>query len=58
MYEKFNKKFNKNEKILLLLSPVKGRINALNYGYTQSKGDIIKCIDADDTLLSSYFDKL
>ncbi len=58
VYEKFNKIFNKNEKILLLLSPIKGRINALNYGYTQSKGDIIKCIDADDTLLSSYFDEL
>ena len=58
MYEKYNKKFNKNKKILLLLSPIKGRINALNYGYTQSKGDIIKCIDADDTLLSSYFDEL
>ena len=56
--EKFNKKFNKNEKILLLLSPIKGRINALNYGYTQSKGDIIKCIDADDILLKTYFDKL
>ena len=58
VYEKFNKKFNNNKKIILLLSPIKGRINALNYGYTQSKGDLIKCIDADDTLLSSYFDEL
>ena len=58
MYEKFNNNFNNNKKIILLLSPIKGRINALNYGYTQSKGDIIKCIDADDTLLSSYFDEL
>ena len=46
VYEKFNKNFNNNKKIILLLSPIKGRINALNYGYTQSKGDIIKCIDA------------
>ena len=58
VYEKFNNNFNNNKKIILLLSPIKGRINALNYGYTQSKGDIIKCIDADDTLLSSYFDEL
>jgi glycosyltransferase involved in cell wall biosynthesis len=56
--EKFNNNFKNNKKITLLLSPIKGRINALNYGYTQSKGDIIKCIDADDTLLSSYFDEL
>ena len=58
VYEKFNNNFNNNKKIILLLSPIKGRINALNYGYTQSKGDIIKCIDADDTLLSTYFDEL
>ena len=56
--DKFNNNFKNNKKIILLLSPIKGRINALNYGYTQSKGDIIKCIDADDTLLSSYFDEL
>lgn len=56
--EKFNNNFKNNKKVILLLSPTKGRINALNYGYTQSKGDIIKCIDADDTLLSSYVDEL
>ena len=56
--EKFNNNFKNNKKVILLLSPTKGRINALNYGYTQSKGDIIKCIDADDTLLRSYFDEL
>jgi len=58
VYDKFNNNFNNNKKIILLLSPIKGRINALNYGYSQSKGDIIKCIDADDILLSSYFDQL
>ena len=58
VYEKFQKTFSKNKRIILLLSPITGRINALNYGYTHSKGDIIKCIDADDTLLSSYFDEL
>ena len=55
VYEKFNKNFNNSKKIILLLSPIKGRINALNYGYTHSKGDIIKCIDADDILLKTYF---
>ena len=58
VYEKFAPNFKNNKNIILLLSPIKGRINALNYGYTQSKGDIIKCIDADDILLSSYFDEL
>ena len=58
VYEKFATNFKYNKNIILLLSPIKGRINALNYGYTQSKGDIIKCIDADDTLLSSYLDEL
>mgnify|MGYP000492340635 CR=1 FL=1 len=58
VYEKFQKTFSENKRIILLLSPITGRINALNYGYTHSKGDIIKCIDADDTLLSSYFDEL
>ena len=58
MYELFYNNFNNNKRIRLLLSPRKGRINALNYGYTNSRGDIIKCIDADDTLLSSYFDEL
>ena len=56
--EKFKNNFKNNKKITLLLSPIKGRINALNYGYTQSKGDIIKCIDADDILLSTYLDEL
>jgi glycosyltransferase involved in cell wall biosynthesis len=50
--------FKNNDSIKLLMSPLKGRINALNYGYSKSKGDIIKCIDADDILLNEYFDKL
>ena len=58
VYEKFQKSFSKNKRIILLLSPITGRINALNYGYTHSKGDIIKCIDADDTLLDGFFDEL
>mgnify|MGYP001457600799 CR=1 FL=1 len=50
--------YRNDNTIKILLSPSKGRINALNYGYTKSKGEIIKCIDADDKLLKEYFDKL
>ena len=58
MYSKFVNKFNDDDRVSILLSPIKGRINALNYGFIHSKGDIIKCIDADDILLKTYFDKL
>ena len=58
MYDKFVSKFNNDKRISLLMSPIEGRINALNYGYTNSKGDIIKCIDADDNLLVEYFEIL
>ena len=57
-YEKFVTNFNNDDSIKLLLNPYKGRINALNHGYSHSKGSIIKCIDADDIILNDYFDKL
>ena len=57
-YDKFVSRFDNDDSIILLLSPNKGRINALNWGFLHSKGDIIKCIDADDILLGEYFDKL
>jgi glycosyltransferase involved in cell wall biosynthesis len=31
-------------------NPLTGKVEALNYGYSLSKGDLIKCIDADDAL--------
>ena len=34
----------------------RGKVTALNYGYSLSAGEYIKCIDADDLLLPSYFD--
>lgn len=32
-----------------------GKVAGLNYGYSLSKGDIIKCIDSDDVLVQDYF---
>lgn len=57
-FDKFTFHFNDDDSIILLLNSYRGRINALNYGYSHSKGNIIKCIDADDILLEKYFDKL
>jgi glycosyltransferase involved in cell wall biosynthesis len=36
----------------------KGKIEALNYGYSKSKGQIIKCIDSDDILGMNFLDEL
>jgi len=58
IYDKFTSHFKNDDAIILLMNPFKGRINALNYGYSYSKGDIIKCIDSDDILLGSYFENL
>lgn len=58
VYSKFRLNFEKNDSIHFLLNPSNGRINALNYGYTHAKGDIIKCIDADDIILNDYFNNL
>ena len=58
IHEKFIYEFKNDKRILLLLSPINGRINALNFGYLHSKGNIIKCVDADDILLEKYFEQL
>ena len=58
VYSKFKLNFEKNDSVYFLLNPSKGRINALNYGYAHAKGDIIKCIDADDIILNGYFNNL
>ena len=57
-YKRFSDNFIGNTKIKLLHNPIKGRNNALNLGFTHSRGDVIKCIDADDTLLKSFFDEM
>jgi glycosyltransferase involved in cell wall biosynthesis len=58
LYNKFFNYFSKDKLIKLIFNPNKGRINALNLGFTHSKGNIIKCIDADDTLLDGFFEEL
>ena len=57
-HNKFDNYFINDKIIKLIYNPDKGRINALNLGFRHSKGDIIKCIDADDKLLDGYFDEL
>ena len=54
-YKRFSDNFIGNIRIKLLHNPINCRNNALNLGYSHSKGDIIKCIDADDRLLKSFF---
>lgn len=44
-----------DKRIKIFHNPGYGKIEALNYGYQHSEGDLIKCIDADDILLDSYF---
>jgi glycosyltransferase involved in cell wall biosynthesis len=33
----------------------KGKVSGTNYGYSLTKGNIIKCIDSDDVLLNEFF---
>lgn len=44
-----------NYKIKIFDNIGEGKVQALNYGYTLSSGEFIKCIDADDLLLLDYF---
>ena len=55
-YKKYIENFKKHTNFKLIFNPNKGRIHALNLGYCHSRGDIIKCIDADDTLLAEFFE--
>ena len=55
-YKKYIENFKKYTNFKLIFNPNKGRIHALNLGYCHSRGDIIKCIDADDTLLAEFFE--
>ena len=57
-FKKFSESFSDNQRITVLHNPIKGRNNALNLGFKHSKGEIIKCIDSDDTLLVEFFDEL
>ncbi|WOK06280.1 glycosyltransferase [Imperialibacter roseus] len=44
-----------DKRIKAFRNPGKGKVQALNFGYQQSIGEIIKCIDSDDVLLPDFF---
>lgn len=50
------KKFADNDnRVRLVKNITKGKVSGTNYGYSLSRGDIIKCIDSDDVLLQDFF---
>jgi len=46
-----------DSRVIVVKNKYKGKIMGTNYGYSISKGHIIKCIDSDDVLLRSFFDE-
>ena len=48
----------KDRRVKVYKNKYKGKVKGTNYGYSLSKGDIIKCIDSDDVLLPDFFDFL
>ena len=46
----------RDKRIRVYKNKYKGKVMGTNYGYSLSKGDIIKCIDSDDVLLPDFFD--
>ncbi len=46
---------DKDERIALVKNISKGKVIGTNYGYSLTKGDIIKCIDSDDILEQDFF---
>jgi glycosyltransferase involved in cell wall biosynthesis len=48
----------KDSRIRVFKNEGKGKIIGTNLGYNLAKGDIIKCIDADDVLDTKFFDHL
>lgn len=45
----------KDERIKVYNNIGSGKVKGLSYGYSKTKGDIIKCIDSDDVLLPDFF---
>jgi glycosyltransferase involved in cell wall biosynthesis len=43
-------------RVRIVDNPGKGKVQALNHGFSLSKGEIVKCIDGDDLLMRSYID--
>lgn len=50
-----NEYSRKDSRIRVFRNEGIGKVFGLNYGYTLSNGDIIKCIDADDVLSDKFF---
>ncbi|MEQ9287568.1 MAG: glycosyltransferase family A protein [Cyclobacteriaceae bacterium] len=48
----------KTDRIKYFLNIGKGKVEALNYGYSKSTGRVIKFIDADDILTKGFFEHL
>ncbi len=46
----------KDERIKVFKNRYKGKVMGTNYGFSLTRGDIIKCIDSDDVLLPEFFD--
>jgi glycosyltransferase involved in cell wall biosynthesis len=46
---------DKDNRIRLVNNITKGKVTGTNYGYSLTKGNIIKCIDSDDVLLKDFF---
>jgi len=44
-----------DDRIIAVKNKFNGKVLGTNYGYTLTKGDIIKCIDSDDILLEDFF---
>lgn len=45
-------------RVSVFLNKGKGKVQGLNYGYSLTDGEIIKCIDADDILDKQFFNVL
>ncbi|QAR34186.1 glycosyltransferase [Geovibrio thiophilus] len=44
-----------DSRITVVRNKFVGKVLGTNYGYSLTKGDIIKCIDSDDVLLNNFF---
>ena len=52
------KNIHKNSNIKIYENKGKGKVEALNYGYSLCSGYLIKCIDADDIIANKFFSSL
>ena len=57
-YELLRRHADRDERIRVFRNTGQGKVEGLNYGYAQSRGEVVKCIDADDALDVAFFDEL